>query len=153
MPALTYSFQSAKDMLEKLRREHQRLYTEVTGDNFFNFVATGYHLAEWIERDPSVPGTAKNDVPSVRALSSIATCRDLTNAGKHFRLKANYQNQVASNAKSERGFGVGRYGMGGFGVGEESIIIELLNGRTFNALELSDDVLKEWEGFFNRHAL
>lgn len=153
MPALTYSFQTAKDMLEKLRREHQRLQTEVTGDNFFNFVATGYHLAEWVERDPSISGTAKNDVASVRATTSIATCRDLTNASKHFKLNSNYQNQVASNATSERGFGVGRYGMGGYGVGEESITIELLDGSVVKALDLSDEVLKEWEGFFTRHAL
>lgn len=153
MSALTYSFQSAKDMLEKLRREHQRLQTEVTGDNFFNFVATGYHLAEWVERDPSIPGPAKSDLASVRAGTCIATCRDLTNASKHFRLNSNYQNQVTSNAKSERGFGVGRYGMGGYGGGEESITIELLDGRTFNALEMSDEVLQEWEAFFNRHAL
>lgn len=153
MPTLTYGFESAQDMLDKLRREHQRLQAEVTSDNFFNFVATAYHLLEWVERDPKVPATAKTNLSSVRSASCIAACRDLTNASKHFSLKSNYQNQVTSSAKSERGFGVGRFGKGGYGIGEESISIMLKDGTTLNGLQLAADTVNEWESFFTRHGL
>jgi hypothetical protein len=153
MPALTYSFKSAQDMLNKLRREHQRLLTEVSGDNFLNFVVTAYHLAEWVEKDPKVPAAAKNDIPTVRKASSIATCRDLTNASKHFNLKAGYKDQVASTATSMSGWGAGRYGVGGYGIGEESITIDLLDGTSLNALGLAADALQEWESFFTRHSI
>ena len=153
MPALTYGFESARDMLEKLRREHRRLESEVTSDNLFNFVATGYHLLEWVEKDPQVPASAKTNLLAVRHASSIATCRDLTNASKHFSLKLNYQNQVTTSAKSVRGFGVGRCGMCGYGVGEESISIILKDGTTLNALKLARDTVNEWESFFSHHRL
>jgi hypothetical protein len=153
MPALIYGLTSAKHLLEKLRREHARLNEEVTSDNFFNFVVTGYHLVEWVKKDPTVSQAAKNDLPSVRAASCIATCRDLTNASKHFALNANYQNQVANDAKSERGFGVGRFGKGGYGVGEEYICVELRDGSTIDALRLAKEVITEWESFFVRHAI
>jgi len=153
MPALTYGFKSARDMLEKLRREHQRLQAEVTSDTLFNFVATGYHLLEWVKKDPQVPATAKTNLSAVRNAPCIKTCRDLTNASKHFSLKSNYQGQVTSSAKSERGFGVGRFGAGGYGVGEESISIVLKNGTTLNALQLAGDTVNEWEAFFTHHGL
>ena len=151
--ALTYGLTTAADMLAKFRRERQRLLREVTSDDFFNFVVTAYHLIEWIEKDPSIPAAAKSDLACVRRDTFIATCRDLTNASKHFRLKANYQNQVTSSASSERGYGLGRYGAGGFGVGEESITVELLDGTSFSALDLVDQVSRLWEAFFARHGL
>jgi len=151
--SLTYGLRSAKDLLEKLRREHSRIEREVTSDAFFNFVVTAYHLIEWVKKDPSIPAIAKNDLSSVKSNSTISVCRDLTNASKHFSLNSNYKKQVTSGAVSMRGWGVGRYGRGGYGVGEESISVELLDGTKYNAIALVRDTLRVWESFFAKHHL
>jgi hypothetical protein len=151
--SLTYGLKTARDVLAKLRREHSRLLKEVTSDDFFNFVVTGYHLTDWIERDPTIPTAAKNDLASVRANSCIAACRDLTNASKHFELSKGYKNQAAASADATSGFGAGRFGAGAYGVGEESISIMLLNGIQYDALGFAQDVLKCWGTFFAKHAL
>jgi hypothetical protein len=151
--SLTYSFETAKDLLEKLRREANGLTEEVTGDKFFNFVITAYHITDWIKSDPSVPASAKNDIGSMYQNTYVAICRDLANSSKHFSLLANYPNRVTDSAESEQGFGCGRFGFGGFGVGEEQIDIECTDGSKYNTLELAQNVLNSWESFFDRHGI
>ena len=53
--SLTYGLQTAKELLEKLRRDAALLDEEVSSDRFFNFVVTGYSLIDWIKNDPAVP--------------------------------------------------------------------------------------------------
>jgi hypothetical protein len=149
--SLTFGLQDANDMLAKLHHEHERLEREVTSYDLFNFVVTAYHLIEWVERDPVVPPTAKHDLASIRQDTYIAVCRDLANANKHFKLKRDYKGQVTSEATSKSGFGVGRYGAGAFGRGEESITIVLTDETEYVALALARSVIDVWDAFFARH--
>ena len=151
--SLTYSFETANDLLEKLRREAAGLDEEVTGDKFFNFIITAYHITDWIKSDPTVPVSAKDDISSMYQDTYVAISRDLANSSKHFSLRSNYQNQVTDSTKSQQGYGFGRYGKGGYGIGEEQIDIECTDGSKYNALDLAKNVLKSWESFFNRHGI
>jgi hypothetical protein len=145
--ALTYGLSSARSLYEKLKRDAKALKEEVNSDRFFNFVVTGYSLIEWVEKDPSVPQTAQTAVKDIRRDQWIKRCRDLANASKHFTL--NYP-PITSSATSEQGLGVGRYGQGGFGLGEESIEVKLTDGSSFDCLELVEGVMKTWNDFFSR---
>ena len=151
--SLTYGFRTARDLFKKLKHEAEILESEVTSDALFNFVVTAYHLCEWVERDPQVSKSAKADVPNIRKETWIAICRDIANASKHFSLNRSYKNQVVKNTESIQGFGFGRYGYGGYGVGEEDIVIELSDGSRYDALELKEQVISIWEKFFNKHNL
>jgi|SRR6476661_77771 len=145
--ALTYGLSSARSLYEKLQRDAEALEEEVNSDRFFNFVVTGYSLVEWVEKDPSVLQTAQTAVEDIRRDQWIKRCRDLANASKHFTL--NYP-PITSSATSEQGFGVGRYGLGGFGLGEETINVTLTDGSSFDCLELVERVMKTWNDFFSR---
>jgi hypothetical protein len=48
---------------------------------------------------------------------------------------------------------VGRFGKGGFGIGEESINVALNDGTNISALDLVEGVLGTWQSFFARHGL
>jgi hypothetical protein len=48
---------------------------------------------------------------------------------------------------------VGRFGKGGFGIGEEGIVIELNDGSSFSCLELVKNVIETWEEVFRLHGL
>ncbi len=153
MMVLTYGIQSAKDLFEKLKRDAGLLAQEVTSDRFFNFVITAYHLCEWVERDPSLSGIVKNDVQRVRKDPDMAICRDIANASKHYKLSKGYQGRIAHRARSRQGFGIGRFGCGGYGVGEEHIEIVLSDGTRIDAIALKDSVVSLWSSFFDKHGI
>jgi hypothetical protein len=150
---LRFGLNSARELFEKLRFDAKEMDKAVNSYAFFNFVVTAYHLIEWVEKDPRIPKAGKKDVPSLRKDKSIAVCRDLANASKHFDLRKDYENQTAKDAVSSQGWGIGRYGHGAWGVGEESIRIELLEGKEIDALVLKEDVLDLWTSFFEKHGL
>jgi hypothetical protein len=152
--ALTFGFDSIRDLLAKLERDAKLLVeTEVTGDKFFNFVITGYSMIDWVKNDQSVPASAKAAavVKALYADQWLKACGDLATAAKHFTLTQRLP--ITNSAKTESGFGVGRYGMGGYGVGEESIEIELNDGTKFNGLDLVRGVLATWNAFFQTHQI
>jgi hypothetical protein len=150
---LTYGFRSVRELFVKLQRDAKLLDEEVTSDRLFNFVLTGYSLIDWIKNDPSVPQSAKSqtETSSLYADPWLKICGDLATASKHFKL-TNRQ-PVTRSATSYQGYGVGRYGKGGFGVGEEAIQIELDDGATYDGLEFVNDVVETWKRFFHRHQI
>lgn len=149
--SLTYSFKTARDVLEKLRRDVQALDEQVTGDRFFNFVITAYHIMDWVKQEPSVPS---NDAQSMYQNKYFALCHDLANASKHCVLRENYGNQEANSAESKQGtFGCGRFGKGIFGVGEEWIVVSCRDGVKISSLELAHGMLGVWDSFFTKHGL
>jgi hypothetical protein len=74
-------------------------------------------------------------------------------ACKHFSLSKDYKNRVTEKVNAIADHGTGRYGKGAFGVGEESIVVVLTDGRRFDALDLAQEVIRVWTGFFTKHAL
>ncbi len=150
----TYGLKSAHDLLGKLERDATLLKAEVSSDRFFNFVVTAYHLTDWIKEDPSVPQSAKNDLNTFMKTPEIQICRDLANASKHFELdKKRNPLPTVDTAKSKTGYGVGRFGAGAYGVGEESITICLTTGNMINGLDLMEKTLIAWKNFFKTHRM
>ena len=149
--ALTYGLLSARSLYEKLQRDAKALKEEVNSDRFFNFVVTGYSLIDWVEEDPSVPKTAQTAVNDIRSYKWIKRCGDIAIASKHFTVKD--RKLITSSATSEQGFGLGRYGRGGFGLGEERIEVKLTDGSSFDCFELVDGVMNTWNNFFSSHGI
>ena len=151
--ALTFGFSSIRDVFSKLERDAAALAEEVTGDGLFNFVITGYSMIDWVKNDPSVPVAAKaaNVVQALYDDQWLKVCGDLATAGKHFTLTS--RTPITDSTRSERGFGVGRFGTGAFGVGEESIEIQLNDGTTFDSLDLVKGVLSSWKAFFSAYGI
>lgn len=149
--SLTYGLNTAKELLEKLQRDAALLNEEVTSDLFFNFVVTGYSLVDWIKNDPAVPTNAKAMLPSLRSDRWLTICGDLATASKHFILTRRVP--VAADARSECGWGAGRFGKGGWGVGEETIGVTLTDGTTYSGLDFVKGVLQTWDRFFVAHGI
>lgn len=142
------------DLLEKLRNDVELLEDEVTSYRFFNLAITGYHIIDWIKNNKSVSATTREAVKNMYENKYISVCRDVANASKHFEFKKNYENRKIKSAKSIQGpCGTGRYGKGLFGIGEEQITIECLDGDKYDALEVARAILKTWDDFFKEHKL
>ena len=151
--ALTFRLLSVRDLFDKLRRDAAVLDEEVTSDRLFNFVITGHSMIDWVAYDPTVPPLVKVDTV-IKGLKNdpwLKVCGDLANGCKHFILTQ--RKSITASAPSMSGFGAGRYGKGGYGAGEESIVIQLKDGTAFDCLDLVSNVLSTWEAFFNLHGL
>lgn len=151
--SLTYGLASICDLYAKLLRDANALDDEVTSDRMFNFVLTGYSMIDWVRNDPSVPASAKGEatVNGLRSDKWIKICGDLATACKHFELK--YRVPITAAATSDNGFGMGRYGKGGYGLGEESIQIQLNDGTRYSCLDLVNGVKETWQRFFATHEI
>jgi len=148
--SLTFGLQGPRDLFEKLKRDAALLEEEVTSDRFFNFVVTGYSIVDCLRHEVSVPLTATEATYKDRW---IKICGDLAIVSKHFQIKKEKRNPITTDATSRRGWGMGRYGKGGWGVGEESIEIELNDGSCLSALEFVKTVIETWDNFFTTHGL
>ena len=49
---ITHEFLTPRNIFEKLIRDYEQLDIRVSGDNFFNFISTAYHLQHWIKNSP-----------------------------------------------------------------------------------------------------
>jgi hypothetical protein len=149
---LTPGLLSAVDLFRKLQRDVGRLDNEVTDDQFFNLVITGYSLIDWVKNDPSIPPTARTDdvIKGLHAEQWLKVCGDLANASKHFKLTS--RRPVTTDVTSRGGWGAGRYGKGRYGHGEREIEVHI-GPHVWAAREFSVGVLQAWLLFFKRHGI
>ena len=150
---LTPGLSTAADLFHKLQRDVERLNQEITSDDFFDFVITGYSLLDWVKNAPSLPATAKSqsEIASLYQEPWLKVCGELANASKHFTLTK--QTPITSSATSTRGVGEGGHGKGRYGVGEESIEVAISKGSTWMALEFAAGVIQAWLVFFRRNGI
>ena len=147
------SLKSATDLLQKVRRDAGLLDEEITSDRFFNFVVTAYSLIDWIIHDPSIPIAAKTptEIDALRADQWLVICGDAAIGAKHFKLTR--RTPTVAKVSVISGWGIGRFGKGKFGIGEEHITVHMPDGRVFGALDLVAGVLTTWQTFFARHGI
>src|SRR5882724_13085910 len=136
--SLTFGFSSVRDLFEKLKRDAEALDREFSSDGLFNFVITGYSMIDWIRKDPSVPASARSVASSLYDMQWLKICGDLATGCKHFTLTK--RTPMVSSAPAATGFGVGRFGKGAWGVGEESVSIQLNDGTSYSGLQLVEGV-------------
>jgi hypothetical protein len=145
---LRYGLQTARDLFDKLQRDVHLLDEEVTSDRMFNLVVTARHLPEWIEKESGI-----KRLDELRDTDLFKTCRDIADASKHFELEEDRAKKTkVDEVSSRRGFGVGRYGKGGYGVGEESISIKIKSQDPVNALEFARRLIDLYTPFFECEA-
>lgn len=140
---------TAADHFMKLRRVYARLENEVHRDDLDNFFKTAYHLIENTEKDILANAAQKAAATAIRSDADIELCREITNKQKHYTLKPKSDASAKiKGASVEQGFGVGRYGAGGYGVGEQSITLQFKDGTSRDALDLVCSIMKKFEPIF-----
>jgi hypothetical protein len=149
--SLTFTIGKAQDLFEKMVRDAGEMEKTVTGDRAFNFVVTAFHLKDWIEKDPLIPQSARDDLGTLSGNKYFQICRDLANASKHMVITRYHPSTAGTH--TERGLGVGRLGKGPLGIGEESISITHSDGTVISILELKSEVVSLWKEFFLKHGI
>ena len=134
-------------MLEKARREHQRLSTQFSIDNLFNFFVTAYHIQDYIKTSEAVDVTVLNafiDDPDMKS------CRDLCDQGKH--LKLTWKNRVDPKTRILHG-GICGAPINTLPVNGGRKWVAYIDNREIDVKRLAERILDKWELFFSGHGL
>ena len=140
-----FELRTPRDMLEKTRREHQRLTEQFDIDNVFNFFVTAYHIRDYIRKNNAVAWAILNDFLRDQ---DIEDCRDLCNKGKHLRLTNRPDPRAHIWSGCIGGAPINVLPIGG---GDKWVLFT--GAREVDVELLAQRVLAKWEAFFEDHEL
>jgi hypothetical protein len=140
---------TAAEHYQKLRRLHQRLQAEVHRDDLDDFFKTAYHLIEIIEKDPKTDGVQKTMATALEFDADLKLCGEITNRQKHYTLNPRHHpDPQVQGASIQEGYDVGRYGAGDYDAGEQSVVLNLADGTSRDALDLVNAVMAKFASIF-----
>ena len=133
-------------MLEKTRREHQRLTECFNIDNVFNFFVTAYHIRDYIQVKNAI---AQVTLETFLKDQDMQDCRDLCDKGKHLVLtqRVNPTTHVWKGCMG--GAPLGTLPLGSYG----KWVLFCGDGQEVAVESLARSVLVKWERFFEEHDL
>ncbi len=140
---------SAEEHFQKLTKVFRRIQDNLHKDDLDDFFKTAYHLIEITNMDENATSSQKSMASALRQDIEMQICRDIANAAKHFRLDPKRNpSPTIERASTCEGFGVGRFGKGAYGIGEQSVTLHLSDGTTTNALILVERIFAKWAEIF-----
>jgi len=176
-----FKLKAPRDLLEKLRREHDRFLTasdhrspdhRMQSDHAFNFVITAWHLVDWLWNSASKSTPTSHRLmgcksfeelhAAVRTQSpALQVCYELCLGAKHFLLHKNREKSVkAAAAVVMEDSGVTRSPARAVaqavtrspaGCFEEQLFVTMSDGKVVPAAEIFSQVLSFWDGVFLQH--
>lgn len=151
---LNYGFGNSKNLLKKVKRDQSALYDAIISqdpdrisDAVFNFAVTGYHIKDWLKNE-GVSGVEDhiNNNPMLRL------CADLCNGSKHKLLSTPREvtDPVTSINNSELTFDMTTITCDAtIPINGHTVRMQLTSGREVEILDFANQVVTNWESFFN----
>ena len=140
---------TAAEHFAKLKRVRGRLDAEVHKDDLDDFFKTAYHLTEITEKCSTTTPAQKVQASALRRDPEIELCREIANRQKHFTLSPrSHPSPVIADATIKQGYGMGRFGKGGYGVGEQSVTLNFTDGTQRNARDLCSSIFEKFARIF-----
>lgn len=88
-----HDFSTPRNLYEKILRDSDRLDSEISGDNLFNFMATAYRLQAWIKKSPMAQHeTIKRLLRKASRNPFMQNCAAVLEGKKHFALEVDDDN-------------------------------------------------------------
>jgi hypothetical protein len=134
-----------RQMLEKARREFQKLQNEPNSDNISNFFVTAYHI-----RDSVIKSTIISSIDINNLLSNpdFRRCRYICNKCKHVVLDSG-DNEFITYRRPGAFLGEITLDESRLGMGRAYYIID--SSEQIDVLELARRIIDLWENFFSQH--
>lgn len=140
-----FELRTPRDMLEKARREHERLVERFDIDNLFNFFVTAYHISDYIRKTDAVPQVV---LDTFLQDQDIKDCRDLCDKGKHLSLSKRPDPRTHVWSGCIGGAPIGVLPIGG---GDKWMLFT--GDRDVDVEWLAERVLSKWDAFFSANGL
>jgi hypothetical protein len=140
-----FELRTPKDMLEKARREHERLVSDFNIDHLFNFFVTANHIRDYVYRSRLV---SQQSLEEFMSNQDLRDCRDLCDQGKHLILTRRENPATSIWSGCIGGAPIGALPIGG---GDKWVLLS--EGREVDVQDLAQRVLDKWNNFFDIHHL
>ena len=152
---ITFHYSTAKDLLEKARRELLRLQNAMLGsddeeiaDSLFNFAVTSHHIADWLKQES--PPLSSQIYGLIAGTPELLICKDLCNAGKHCEITK--YDPVAKESYISAHAAVVFQSLSGRDVEipNRRIKVKTVDGDTYEVLELCVRAFETWQRFIEK---
>lgn len=140
-----FELRTPKDMLEKARREHQRLVSDFNIDHLFNFFVTANHIRDYVYRSRLV---SQQSLEEFMSNQDLRDCKDLCDQGKHLILTKRENPTTSIWSGCIGGAPIGALPIGG---GDKWVLLS--EGREVDVQILAERVLNKWDKFFSSFVL
>lgn len=142
-----FELKTPRDMLDKAKREHERLNTEFNIDNVFNYFVTTYHIQDYLRTTNPV---IQAELEAFLKDQDLKDCRDLCDKGKH--LKLTKKGRTDPMTRVMRGT-INGSPFNTIGINAGNKWVMYLDNRIVDIKPLARRVLAKWDEFFLQHNL
>ena len=142
-----------RQKLAKAKREFQKLQTDLTSDNIYNFFVTAYHILDSVKVTLGVPDKTCRELcshPDFKDLclnSDFKKCRYICDKEKHIVLKRG--DEFKTYRRPAAVFGQVGFNEAPYNAKPAYFVID--NNEQVDALELGQRIIDLWENFFVKH--
>ena len=134
-----------RQMLEKAKREYQKLTESLDSDNIFNFFVTAYHVVDHVKKLVTIPKEAMN---RIYLNPDFKKCKYICNKSKH-RVLSKDDDEFITYRRPAATLGEFTLGESALGIGRAYFIID--GTEQVDVLELGQRIIDLWETFFKKH--
>lgn len=137
-------------MLEKAKRELDKMKSSLDTDSIFNFFVTTYHVMDYVRAKGSVSQSA---IDAFYSDSDFQMCNFICNKGKHIQLKKYAKTSDPYKTKHTLGvlYGAVSFNEAMYNEGESYVIVD--GSREIDIIVLGESLIVKWEKFFADNSL
>ena len=140
-----FGLASPGDMLRKAEREFERLNSDLSVDNVFNFFVTAFHVKDYVTTQrPELKQAVKAFIKE----PDICMCDFMCNKGKHMELTQPASRDKDADLRRRPGFAWGGAAWGRAPWGAGPHLQFFVDGKEIDVRALAGTVLKRWRQFF-----
>ena len=143
-----FLMKNASDMLEKAKRERQRMADGMDIDHVYNFFVTVVHVADYVRHSGLV---SQVELDQFRTHPTFKLCRDLCDSGKHMVLTKQGRETPTSGVFENNMFR-SPFGTFNFGPQTENWMVQS-DGTWVSVSLIAAEIIALWDAFFKRHQL
>jgi hypothetical protein len=142
-----FEYSTPRQILEKAKRDLQKLSQDTDIDNVFNFFVTAYHVVDYVKVLNTVP---TDDIKALYEEPDFRKCRYICNKSKHRTLDKG-DDEFITYQRPSAALGECILGESVLGLGRAYFIID--ETEQVDVLDLGQRIIDRWEAFFNTHSL
>lgn len=132
-------------MLEKAKRELEKLRQKRDTDNIFNFFVTAFHIMDYVEKPNLIP---PNDRKKFKRNPDFKACAFICNKGKHLTVSKN--DKITAVVSRGGAFNAAPWNSTPW---NGSLAKCYVDGQPINIVSLAERVIAKWDDFLTAHGL
>ncbi len=142
-----FEITSPRDLLDKAKRDYEKMKADTSSDTVFNFFVTTYHVMDYVK---ALGVISKPAIDKLYDDADFRMCQFLCNKGKHIKLRSKYK---AKHQPAIDGGTLGSFVLGFDCLGGPERFVLLDGKQVINVIELGKRLIDKWKDFFVTHGI